>query len=92
MRGRLPIAARNVGGSAPRTNALLLPMSEIGAPLDTPTMDILDPIVVTKVRRRIQRLELPGAVIEVAFDEGSIEAGERFGLTTEVELELKLAM
>ena len=67
----------------------LLPVSEIGAPLDALAASALDAIFVTKVRRRVQRLELPGAVVEVAFDEGSIEAGERCEPLTEIELELK---
>jgi inorganic triphosphatase YgiF len=66
-----------------------LPIAEIGAPLDTLAADALNPVFVTKVRRRIQRLELPGGVVEVAFDEGSIEAGERSQPLSEVELELK---
>jgi triphosphatase len=66
-----------------------LPVSEIGAPLDGLTVNALDPVFVTKVRRRTQRLELPGAIIEVAFDQGSIEAGERAEPIAEVELELK---
>jgi triphosphatase len=76
-----------VSSSVP--NLTSLPVSEIGAPLDTLTLDALDPVFVTKVRRRVQRLELPGAVIEMALDEGSIEAGERSEPLTEVELELK---
>ncbi len=66
-----------------------LPLSEIGFPLDSLTVENLGPVFITKVRRRVQRLELPGAVIEVAFDEGSIEAGERREALAEVELELK---
>jgi triphosphatase len=66
-----------------------LPVSAIGTPLDTLDADTLDAVFVTKVRRRSQRLELPGAVVEIAFDEGSIEAGERSERLTEVELELK---
>jgi triphosphatase len=67
----------------------LLPASEIGAPLDAVAASTLDPIFVTKVRRRLQHLELPGAVVEIAFDEGSIEAGDRSETITEIELELK---
>jgi triphosphatase len=67
----------------------LLPMSEIGAPLDTLAANTLDPIFATKVRRRTLHLDLLGAVVEVAFDEGSIEAGERREPLTEIELEVK---
>ncbi len=67
----------------------LLPVSEIGAPLDNIMPAALDEIFVTKVRRRTQRLDFFGAVVEVAFDEGSIEAGERHEPLSEIELELK---
>jgi inorganic triphosphatase YgiF len=67
----------------------LLPVSEIGAPLDRLAANMVDPIFATKVRRRSQRLELPGAVVEVAFDEGSIEAGGRCEPLSEIELEVK---
>jgi inorganic triphosphatase YgiF len=68
----------------------LLPAAEI-----TPLFDAavaapaLDPIFTTNVRRRVQRLDLADALVEVAFDEGSIEAGERCEPLSEVELELK---
>jgi triphosphatase len=67
----------------------VLPVAEIGAPLDDLTVNALGPVFVTKVRRRVQRLGLSGAIIEVACDEGSIEAGEYSEPITEVELELK---
>jgi triphosphatase len=66
-----------------------LPISEIGGPLDAISADVLEPIFETKVRRRTQRLEFPGAVVEVAYDQGSIEAGERSEPLNEVELEVK---
>ena len=67
----------------------LLPVSQIGAPLDGLAANTLDAVFATKVRRRTLRLDLLGAVVEVAFDEGSIEAGERRELLTEIELEVK---
>ena len=67
----------------------LLPVSEIGAPLDSLTANTLNPIFVTKVRRQTKCLDLLGSVVEVAFDEGSIEAGERSEALTEIELEVK---
>jgi inorganic triphosphatase YgiF len=67
----------------------LLPIAEIGAPLDALAPSALDPIFATKVHRRVQQLELKGAIVEVAFDEGSIEAGERSEPLTEIELEMK---
>lgn len=66
-----------------------LPVSEIGAPLDGLAPGILEAVFTTKVRRRTQDLELPGAIIEVAFDEGFIEAGTRREPLTEIELEVK---
>jgi inorganic triphosphatase YgiF len=66
-----------------------LPVSEIGSPLDSLAPDALHPIFVTKVRRRTQRLEFPEAIVEVAFDEGTIEAGEQREPLTEIELEVK---
>src|SRR5262245_4029348 len=67
----------------------LLPAAEIGAPLDRLAAGVLDPMFRTKVRRRTQVLELQGAVVEVAFDEGAIEAGERREPLNELEIELK---
>ena len=70
-------------------NLASLPVSEIGAPLDKIAPAALDPIFTTKVRRWTQRLDLSGAVVEVAFDDGSIEAGEHCEPLSEIELELK---
>jgi triphosphatase len=66
-----------------------LPISEIGSPLDAISADALDPIFETKVQRRTQLLEFLGAVVEVAYDQGTIEAGERREPLNEVELEVK---
>ena len=57
--------------------------------MDALAASALDPIFATKVHRRTQQLELNGAVVEVAFDEGSIEAGERRVPLAEIELEAK---
>jgi triphosphatase len=76
-----------VAGVAP--DLALLPVSEIGALLDRLAARTLDPIFVTKVRRWTECLDLPGAVVEVAFDEGSIEARERCEPLAEIELEVK---
>jgi triphosphatase len=43
----------------------------------------------TKIRRHAQRLVFNGAEIEIAFDEGTVEAGERRQPLTEIELEVK---
>lgn len=65
-----------------------LPVAEIGAPLDGMLPDALGPIFTTKVRRRTRRLDFGGAIVEVAFDEGSIVAGDRSEALSELELEL----
>jgi inorganic triphosphatase YgiF len=66
-----------------------IPTAEIGAPLDSLSAEQLHTIFTTKVERQTQQLELPDAVIEVAFDEGTIEAGEHCEPLTEIELEVK---
>jgi triphosphatase len=66
-----------------------LPVSEIGAPLDGMSPDALAPIFTTTVRRRTQRLDVRGTTVEVAFDEGSIAAGDRSEALSELELEVK---
>ncbi|MEJ0020454.1 MAG: CHAD domain-containing protein [Acetobacteraceae bacterium] len=75
------------GSLAPDFSAM--PMAEIGAPFDTLAAGELRPVFTTKVRRRTQHLDLLGAVIEVAFDEGCIEAGEHREPLNEIELEIK---
>jgi inorganic triphosphatase YgiF len=67
----------------------LLPQSEIGPPLEGLDPGSLDPVFVTKIDRREQRLEQLGSVVEIAFDEGSIEAGEHSEPLAEIELEMK---
>jgi inorganic triphosphatase YgiF len=66
-----------------------MPAAAFGKALDRPAEAVFHPIFVTKVRRQTRRLELAGSVIEVAFDEGSIEAGEHREPVTEIGLELK---
>jgi inorganic triphosphatase YgiF len=67
----------------------LLPLSEIGDLREQLIQDALSPIFATSVDRRTEMLELHGSVVEVAFDEGTIEAGERCEPLSEIELELK---
>lgn len=67
----------------------ILPISEIGSPLDTMDAETLQPIFVTKVRRHILNLDLVDGQIEVAFDCGTIEAGSHEEAISEIELELK---
>jgi triphosphatase len=65
------------------------PIDEIGDRVPTLTSDALVPIFATKVRRHARQLELPDASVEIAFDEGTIEAGVRQETLSEIELELK---
>lgn len=67
----------------------LLPVAEIGAPLEGLRADSLKPVFVSKVRRRLQRAQFDGALVEIAFDDGVIEAGGRAEPLSEIELELK---
>jgi triphosphatase len=66
-----------------------LPIAEIGDPLATLTNDALVPVFATKFRRYARQLDLPDASVEIAFDEGTIEAGARQEVLSEIELELK---
>ena len=66
-----------------------LPATEIGDPVTTLISDALVPVFATKVRRHARRLDLPDASVEIAFDEGTIEAGARQEVLSEIELELK---
>ena len=65
------------------------PADEVGDPVRTLTNDALVPIFATKVRRHARQLDLPDASVEIAFDEGMIEAGARQEALSEIELELK---
>ncbi|MFB9266333.1 CHAD domain-containing protein [Bradyrhizobium erythrophlei] len=67
----------------------LLPADEVGDPVAMLTNDALLPVFATKVRRHARQLDLPDASVEVAFDEGTIEAGARQEVLSEIELELK---
>ncbi len=66
-----------------------LPADEVGDPVTTLTNDALVPVFATKVRRHARLLDLPDASVEIAFDEGTIEAGARQEVLSEIELELK---
>lgn len=67
----------------------LLPLAEIGEPLAGLSAGQLAPVFATRIRRRVRRLDYAGALIEIAFDDGAIEAGEKSLPVAEVELELK---
>src|ERR1700731_4641192 len=66
-----------------------LPVAEIGDPVTMLTGDALVPVFATKVRRYARLLDLPDASVEIVFDEGTIEAGARQEVLSEIELELK---
>src|SRR5258706_6340398 len=66
-----------------------LPADEVGDPVTTLPNDALVPVFATKVRRHARQLDLPDASVEIAFDEGTIEAGARQEVLSEIELELK---
>ena len=66
-----------------------LPADEVGDPMTTLTNDALVPVFATKVRRHARQLDLPDASVEIVFDEGTIEAGARQEVLSEIELELK---
>ena len=66
-----------------------LPAAEIGDPVTTLAPDALVPVFATKVRRHARQLDLPDASVEIVFDEGTIEAGTRQEVLSEIELELK---
>ena len=69
-----------------------LPMAELGTPFEGLAVDGLTPIFTTKVRRHVRMLDLPDASVEIAFDNGEIEAGGRSQPLSEIELELKGGM
>jgi inorganic triphosphatase YgiF len=62
--------------------------AEINAALAL-TANELAPVFATRIRRRAQRLTFGGAEVDIAFDEGTVEAGEQREPLTEIELELK---
>jgi triphosphatase len=49
----------------------------------------LEPIFTTKVTRHAINLELDSAIVEVAFDKGTIETTDKVEAVSEIELELK---
>ena len=65
------------------------PAHEVGDPVSALTNDALVPVFATKFRRHARQLDLPDASVEIAFDEGTIAAGARSEVLSEIELELK---
>ena len=64
--------------------------AEINATLGELAQHGLAPVFATKFRRHVQRLAFDGSEVEIAFDEGTVEAGEHRQPLIEIELELKL--
>jgi triphosphatase len=64
--------------------------AELNGSLGKLAEDGLAPVFATKVRRRVQRLAFNGVEVEIAFEEGMVEAGKRQQPLTEIELELKV--
>ena len=62
--------------------------AEINAALAL-AQDELAPVFATRIRRHAQRLTVHGAEVEIAFDEGTVEAGEQRAPLIEIELALK---
>ncbi|WP_298378908.1 CYTH and CHAD domain-containing protein [uncultured Bradyrhizobium sp.] len=89
--GAQPLTRRQweaaVEGIAP--DLARFPADEIGDPVAALSNDGLVPVFATKVRRHARQLDLPDASVEVAFDEGTIEADARREVLSEIELELK---
>jgi inorganic triphosphatase YgiF len=67
----------------------LFPLAEIGGPVESLAAGEIAPVFTTRVRRSTRIITLPNATVELAFDEGTIEAGEKRAPLSEIELELK---
>jgi triphosphatase len=74
--------------NSPAPDLARLP-AEINCALGELAEDGLAPVFVTRLRRHLQRLAFDGAEIEIAFDEGTVEAGEQGQPLIEIELKLK---
>lgn len=75
----MPDLSRLAGIEAPATVAPLIEQLS-----GTPLMAVFE----TRMRRRLRRLELPGALVDVAFDDGVIEADTRAEALSEISLSL----
>ncbi|SCW67169.1 CYTH and CHAD domain-containing protein [Ancylobacter rudongensis] len=86
-----PLQRREMEARVPDSALQLdaLPLAELGAPFATLPGAELVPVFTTKIRRHTKVVAFGGAVIEVAFDEGTLSAGEKVEAVCEIELELK---
>jgi triphosphatase len=66
----------------------LMPLSSIGL-LDVLSREPLQPIFTTEIRRHLRTLDLPAGVVQTAFDQGVVKAGDKTAAICEIELELK---
>lgn len=68
--------------------ALAMPFipAKLRSDLETQT---LETVFVTDIRRHQRVIELPSGTVEVAFDRGTLKAGDRSVPVSEIELELK---
>jgi inorganic triphosphatase YgiF len=66
-----------------------LPANEIGRQITARSKNTLTPIFTMKVRRHLQRLDLPDAAVDLVFDEGIVEAGAQREALFEIKLKLK---
>jgi triphosphatase len=87
------VPLRANGSGAPAPDAARFDATAAGAALQAALAHAepprLDAVYRTDIRRLACDLELPGAVVEAAFDEGAIVAGARSVPVHELELELK---
>ncbi len=67
--------------------ARILPLS--AALFERLSASALKPVFATRLRRQLRRLELPRAQVEIAFDEGVIEAASRQESLAEIRLALQ---
>ncbi len=66
----------------------LMPLSSMGL-LDVLSREPLQPVFTTEVRRHLRTLDLPAGVVQTAFDQGVVRAGDKTAPICEIELELK---
>nr|WP_255607653.1 CYTH and CHAD domain-containing protein [Ancylobacter sp. Lp-2] len=66
-----------------------LPLGDLGAPFETLQAADLGTVFTTRIRRHTKTVPFGGSVVELAFDEGELIAGERTEPVCEIELELK---
>lgn len=66
-----------------------LPPAELPDDLVRLAPDLLEPVFVRRLRCRTQRIQLPDALVQIAFNDGRIEAGAHSAPLAEVQLDLQ---